>query len=360
MKTFKHLYPRIYDFENLHLAFRKARRGKRSRPDVAAFEMNLELELPRLQDELASETYCPSPYRHFTLYEGKPRRISAAPFPDRVVHHALCNAIEPIWEARFIHDSYACRKGKGTHAALDRATHFARRYRYLLQGDVVQFFPSVDHAILFNMLARHVACPPTLRLIESIIASGTGIHDAAYEMQWFPGDDLLAAARPRGLPIGNQTSQFWANVYLHELDRFVKQSLHCPAYLRYCDDFLLFADDKPTLHQWRRQIEAFLVSLRLKLHAHKTTVYPVSNGIPFLGFRVYPAHRRLQRSNGLRFQRRFKKLLRHHQTGATNTAKMNASVQGWVAHAVHADTYRLRQSIFQRATIPPAEAVGPT
>jgi len=279
MKTFKNLYPRIYDFENLYLAFHKARRGKRSRPDVATFEMNLELELPRLQDELASETYHPSPYRHFTIYEGKPRRISAAPFRDRVVHHALCNVIEPIWEARFIHDSYACRKGKGTHAALDRATCFARRYRYVLQGDAVRFFPSVDHAILRDLLARHIACRPTLRLVERIIASGVGIHDIGYGMQWFPGDDLLAAVRPRGLPIGNQTSQFWANVYLHELDLFVKQSLRCRAYLRYCDDFLLFADDKPTLHRWRWEIEAFLANLRLKLHARKTTVYPVCQNL---------------------------------------------------------------------------------
>jgi RNA-directed DNA polymerase len=355
MKTFKHLYPRIYDFENLYLAFHKARRGKRRRPDVAAFEMNLELELPRLQDELASQSYHPSPYNHFTIYEGKPRRISAAPFRDRVVHHALCNVIEPIWEARFIHDSYACRKVKGTHAALDRATYFARRYRYVLQGDIVQFFPSVDHAILRDLLARRVACSPTLCLIERIIASGAGIHDAAYEMQWFPGDDLLAASRPRGLPIGNQTSQFWANVYLHELDRFVKQSLRCPAYLRYCDDFLLLADDKPTLHHWRQEIETFLISLRLKLHARKTTVYPVTSGIPFLGFRVYPTHRRLQRSNGLRFQRRLRKLLARYQAGSISLAEMNASVQGWVAHAAHGDTYRLRQCILEQAVIPPAD-----
>jgi RNA-directed DNA polymerase len=142
MKTYKELYPGIYAFENLYLAFRKARRGKRSRPDVATFEFDLELELPRLQEELATERFRPGPYRHFTLYERKPRRISAAPFRDRVVHHALVRVIEPIWEARFIFDSYACRTSKGTHAALDRCTHFARRYPFVLQGDMVQFF---DH-----------------------------------------------------------------------------------------------------------------------------------------------------------------------------------------------------------------------
>ena len=130
MKTYKNLYPQIYAFENLEQAFRKARRGKRHKPNVAAFEFNLDLELLQLQDELQAETYRPGGYRHFTIYDGKPRRISAAPFRDRVVHHALCNVTEPIWDeapdrARFIRDSYACRVGKGTHAALDRCTQFS-------------------------------------------------------------------------------------------------------------------------------------------------------------------------------------------------------------------------------------------
>lgn len=351
-KTYKNLYPKICAFENLYLAFRKARRGKRSRPDVAAFEHNLELELVHLQDELRAERYRPGRYRHFTIYESKPRRISAAPFRDRVVHHALCNIIEPIWEARFIRDSYACRVGKGTHAALDRCTQFARRYPYVLQGDIVQFFPSVDHAILRDLLARHIACPPTLRLIERIIASGAEIHRAEYRMVWFPGDDLFAIHRPRGLPIGNQTSQFWANVYLHELDRFVKQELRCPAYLRYCDDFLLFADDKPTLHRWKREIGAFLQRLRLVNHPHKSRVYPVTCGIPFLGFIVFPDHRRLQRGNGVRFARRLRALVAAYGAEAIPLDRVTASVQGWVAHASHGDTYGLRRSLLNACVMP--------
>jgi len=353
MKTYKHLYPHICAFDNLYKAFRKARRGKRSRPDVAAFELNLELELPQLQDELVSQTYHPGPYRHFTIYERKPRCISAAPFRDRVVHHALCNLIEPIWEARFIADSYACRVGKGTHAALDRCTHFARRYPYVLQGDIVQFFPSVDHAILRRVLARRIACPRTMQLTNLIITSGIGIHRDTYRMVWFPGDDLWAFNRPRGLPIGNQTSQFWANAYLHEMDEFVKRTLRCRAYLRYCDDFLLFAEDKPTLHRWRRDIQEFLVSLRLRLHPDKTTVYPVTNGIPFLGFQLFPNHRRLRRDNGVHFQRRLKRILGHYATGQLLPDRLDASVQGWIAHVGHGDTWGLRRSIFERFVIPP-------
>ncbi len=347
MKTFKNLYPQIYTFANLERAFRKARRGKRHKPNVAAFECNLDIELLSLMDDLAGESYRPGGYRHFHIYDGKPRRISAAPFRDRVVHHALCNVIEPIWEARFIHDSYACRPGKGTHAALDRCTHFARRYPYVLQADIVQFFPSVDHEILHNLLARYLACPPTMRLVDKIIDSGRGIHAARYQMQWFPGDDLLAAARPRGLPIGNQTSQFWANVYLHELDRFVKQELRCPAYLRYCDDFMLFAPDKPTLHRWRQEIEVFLTTLRLKIHTCKTSVHPVANGIPFLGFIVYPTHRRLKRSNGVAFQRRYKRQRRQLAHGTLSYRQLDQSVQAWIAHAAHGDTWGLRCSLLR-------------
>jgi retron-type reverse transcriptase len=354
MKTFKNLYPQIYTFANLESAFHKARRGKRHKANVADFECNLDMELLALYDELHSESYRPGGYRHFHIYDGKPRRISAAPFRDRVVHHALCQIIEPIWEARFCRDSYACRLGKGTHAALDRCTHFARRYPHVLQCDIVHFFPSVDHQILHNLLARYIACPPTLRLVDKIIASGQGIHDGRYETQWFPGDNLLAAHRPRGLPIGNQTSQFWANVYLHELDRFVKQELRCQAYLRYCDDFMLFAHDKSTLHCWRREIETFLITLRLKIHQDKTSVHPIANGIPFLGFIVYPTHRRLGRRNGLAFQRRYKHQLRQVARGELTYQQLDQSVQAWIGHASHGDTWGLRRALL-RPPIPKAQ-----
>ena len=352
MKTYKNLYPQLHDFENLYQAYRKARKGKRSRPDVAAFEMDLEPELVRLQDELKDGSYRPGPYRHFTIYESKPRRISAAPFRDRVVHHALCRVIEPIWERRFIHDSYACRAGKGTHAALDRCTHFLRRHRYALQCDIVQFFPSVDHEILFGMLADKIANRRILRLIGLILDSGDGIHNASYRMQWFPGDDLLAACRPRGLPIGNQTSQFWANVCLHALDEFVKRTLKCHAYLRYCDDFLLFADDKAVLHEWRDAIAAFLDTLRLRIHPDKTSVHPVIRGTPFLGFLLFPGHRRLAAANGHAFRRRLHADFDLLEAGRLHRADLDQRVRSWVAHAQHGDTWGLRRAILGARPIP--------
>ena len=288
MKTYKRLYPQITAFENLRRAFKKAARGKRKRGDVAAFEYHLEANLLALQEELLTETYSAGAYFSFRIYDPKPRLISAAPFRDRVVHHALCQAIEPLWERRFIHDTYACRVGKGTHAALDRCTEFARRYPYVLQCDIEHFFPSLDHDLLYAQFERLIADPKTLRLCRKILDSGAGVHPPVGNPVYFPGDDLFAALRPRGLPIGNLTSQFWANVYLNPLDQFIKRELKCRAYLRYVDDFLLFAAEKSTLHTWRKLVISFLTGLRLRLHENQAAIFPVATGAPFLGWRCTP------------------------------------------------------------------------
>ncbi len=355
-KTFKHLYPQICAYENLYAAFRAARKnGKRKKDNVAAFEYNLEGELQKLQDELAQKTYHPGPYHHFYIFERKRRKISAAPFRDRVVHHALCNVIEPIFEARFIFDSYACRVGKGTHRAIERAQGFARRYPYALQCDIAQFFPSIDHAILRGLLARYIADEDALWLIEQILASGVGVLADEYTMQYFPADDpstgsgqgLFAVNRPRGLPIGNLTSQFWANVYLNELDYFVKHQLHCPAYVRYADDFILFGDDKRALHAWRAEIIAFLQTLRLELHEERAAVFRTHDGFTFLGFRIFPYVRRLRKDNARAFARRLRGMRDAYSAGDIPLEKLNERVQSWVAHASFGNTYRLRTHIFQ-------------
>jgi hypothetical protein len=275
-----------------------------------------------------------------------------------VVHHALCNIIEPIWETRFIANSFACRVGKGTHAALDRAQGYARRFRYVLQGDIVQFFPSIDHAILRRLLARRIADRETMVLIDRILESGAGVLESEYTLHYFPGDTLLTPLeRLRGLPIGNLASQFWANVYLHELDTFVTQTLRQGAYVRYADDWLLFGNDKATLHAYRQQIAAFLVGLRLVLHERKTQVYPVETGIPFLGFRLYPAYRRLKRPNLVRFKRRMRRLLDDYARGDLPLARLQSSINGWIAHARHGSTYRLRTRLM-REIIPRREEQG--
>lgn len=352
IKTYRQLYPQVCDFENLYLAYRAARKGKRSSATVAAFEFNQESELAQLQAELANKQYQPGLYHSFYVHDPKQRLISAAPFRDRVVHHALCRVIEPIFEARFIHDSYACRVGKGTHKALDRCQQFARRHRYVLQCDVKQFFPSIDHAILRDRLAHWLADADVLWLIDRILTSGIGVLAEAYTMAWFPGDEPAAVQRPRGLPIGNLTSQFWANVYLDILDQFVKRELKVGAYLRYCDDFLLFGDDKAQLHSWRQAVIDKVAGLRLTLHEGRAQVFPVTTGIPFLGFRVYPTHRRIKRRKAVAFGRRWRNLLQAYANGELSREGLEVSLQGWIAHARHGDTYRLRRSLIWSAVIP--------
>ena len=346
MKSYKHLYEQVWDWDNLYLAYRKARKGKRGRPPAATFEFDLEANLVTLQQELREKRYEPGAYSSFYIHEPKRRLISAAPFRDRVVHHALCNVIEPIFERSFIFDSYANRAGKGTHAALDRAQQFARRYRYVLQCDVKQFFPSLDFAILRETLARKIADADVLWLIDRILASGVGVLSEEYDMEWFPGDDLLAATRPRGLHIGNLTSQFWANCYLNPFDHFVKRDLRCGGYVRYVDDFLLFGDDKPTLWTWRQAVVERLASLRLTIHpgAHPR---PVTEGFPFLGFVVYPAHRRLKRRKVIHFRRKLRTNMRAYRAGKMPMSKVSASVLGWINHARYGDTWRLRRAILR-------------
>ena len=347
------MYAEICSWDNLLLAYRKAAKGKRGLPPAATFEYRLEDNLLALQRELIEQTYQPGSYTSFYIHEPKRRLISAAPFRDRVVHHALCNIIEPIFERSFIDDSYANRKGKGTHRALDRCQQFARRYYYVLQCDIRQFFPSIDHAILREILARKIDDAQGLWLIDRILASGIGVLSEEYALVRFPGDDsaperaAFAANRPRGLPIGNLTSQFWANCYLSPFDHFVQRELRCSAYLRYVDDFLLFDDDKQRLWNFKRAINARLAKLRLTIHGECAQVRPVADGIPFLGFVVFPETRRLKRRKGVSYARRLREMARAYEAGALTLEQVTASVRGWVNHVRYGNSVGLRRALLK-------------
>jgi hypothetical protein len=345
------MYMQLCSWENLLLAYRKASRGKRGGASVAAFEHRLEENLLQLQHELLTQTYVPGPYTSFFIHDPKRRLISAAPFRDRVVHHALCNLIEPIFERGFIFDSYANRIGKGTHRALDRCQQFARRYPFVLQCDLKQFFPSIDHETLTGLLLRKISDARVGWLIERILASGVGVLSDEYAMAYFEGDDLFAANRPRGLPIGNLTSQFWANVYLDPFDHFVKRELRCPAYVRYVDDFLLFAEDKLTLWRWLDALGVRLARFRLTLHtgAHPK---PVTEGVSFLGFRIFPQRRRLRSRKGIQFRRRLRADLNDYADGRKRLVAITATVRGWVNHVRYANTYGLRRRLLGAMILP--------
>ncbi len=338
------LYEQLWNWPNLLLAYRRASRGKRGRGVVAAFEHGLEDNLLDLQQALRSCSYRPGTYRSFCIHEPKRRLISAAPFRDRVVHHALCAVLEHTWEASFIHDSYANRLGKGTHRALDRVQACSRRFAYVLQCDIQQFFPSIDHEVLQSILYRKMADEQVRWLIEQILESSVGILDKEYSMVYFSGDDLFAGLRARGLPIGNLTSQMWANCYLNQFDHFVKRELRCPGYVRYVDDFVLFGNDKRQMWEWKQAIQDRLAQLRLTVHAGAHP-RPVVEGIPFLGFVVYPERCRLKRRKGIHFQRKLRMQLEASRKEKLSPGKVQASVNGWVNHVRYANTVGLRKKV---------------
>ena len=358
------MYEQICSWDNLLLAYRKAAKGKRGRGAAAGFEHHLEDNLVSLQEDLLAQAYVPGPYTSFFIHEPKRRLISAAPFRDRVVHHALCNVIEPIFERSFIADSYANRVGKGTHRALDRCQEFARRYRYVLQCDVRQFFPSIDHAILRDTLARKIGDSEVMWLVDRILESGVGVLSKEYEMTWFPSDDpstdsgqgLWAALRPRGLPIGNLTSQFWANCYLNPFDHFVKRELRCEGYLRYVDDMPFFGDDKAMLWDWHGAVVERLAGRRLTIHPGAQP-RPVAEGVPFLGFVVYPDRRRLKRRKGIDFRRRWWALVELYAAGEVSLEQVTASAQGWANHSRYGNTVGLRKAVLGSVAMPQGHRV---
>ena len=344
---------------SLLAAAHAAARGKRSRPDVARFLVHLEPAIFQLSRELETASYQPGPYRTFEIQDPKPRQISAAPFRDRVVHHAFTRVAEPIFEPLFSADSYACRKGFGTHRALKAARRAAKRFPFALKGDIRKYFASIDHQILIQLLEKHIPCPRTLALARLIIAHS---NPQEAQLSYFPGDTLFTPyERCRGLPLGNQTSQFFANVYLDPLDQFIRQELQPGDYFRYVDDFLLFGDDKSKLAEMRHRIEVFLYDYRVNLHPGKTRDYRTQDGVTFLGWRLFPDRSRLVRPNVQRFRARMRALQRDYNAGCLDWDDVNSVVQSWIAHAAHGDTWRLRQQLFhQFSFFTPHRPVDPT
>lgn len=301
--------------------------------------------MQQLQSELIDRTYYPGNYRTFQISDPKVRLISAAPYRDRVVHHALCNIIQPLIERSLIADTYANAQGYGTHRALRRFTEFARSSQYILQCDIKKYFPSIDRAILKGSIRRKIKCDRTLWLIELIIDRS---NQQEFVLDYFPGDTLLTPLdRPRGLPIGNLTSQFFANYYLSGLDHFVKDRLRISKYLRFVDDFALFSDDYQELRDARLAIEDYLATLRLKLHPIKSQLFATQQGANFVGFRVLPDRVRVRNDNLRRARQRFKQLYRAYRQGSISIEDIHKRIGSWESHLKHGDTYRLRQHISQ-------------
>jgi RNA-directed DNA polymerase len=348
VKTHNHLWPKVVSWRNLCAAYDRCRRRKRGKPEAAEFDFAWESELLRLQRELCDGSYLPGPYRNFYIYEPKRRRISAAPFRDRVVHHALVRVLEPIYERRFIHDSYACRRRKGTHRAILRAQHYLRQHAFYLKTDIVRFFPNVDHVILLDTIGRNIRDPPLLDLVAKIIRSGVGVLANEATEHLFPGDDLFALLRPKGLPIGNLTSQFFANVLLDPIDHFIKEELRVPGYVRYADDLVLFGDDKQQIWEWRDRLHDRLGASRLTLHARKTQIRPARSGLKFLGMVLHRDSRRLQQSTLVRFNRRLRRLRWLWKHGQTTQYDIRRSLAASVAYANFGNSRGILRDLWRR------------
>jgi retron-type reverse transcriptase len=341
-KTYKNLYPQVFEFSNLYNAYLLARRGKRYRKEVLVFTRDLEENLIQLQNELIWKSYKTGRYREFYVYEPKKRVVAALPFRDRVVQHALVSVIEPIWERRFIFDSYACRPGKGTHAGVNRAQRFMRAVKrrhgkvYVLKADISKYFSNIDHNILRRLLKKRIVCGDTLQLLGNIIESTPG---------------------QAGIPIVNLTSQLFANIYLHELDEYVKYTCRVRYYARYMDDFIIVHHDKAYLQNCRYELERFLWSrLRLRTNA-KTQVFPVAlvrgRGLDFLGYKIWPSHKKIKKSSIKRMRKRLKKLQRDYAIGKIGLSAIKPRLMSWLGHAKHADAgsglHILTNAVFKRA-----------
>lgn len=350
-RTYNTLWPQFLEWSNWRLAYQRCRRRKRFQPAAVAFDFEWEAGLSQLRRELAEGTYQPGTYRHFTIHEPKERLISAAPFRDRIVHHALVNILEPLFERRFIHDSYACRRGKGTHAAIARAQQYLRCHAWYLKTDIVKFFPSIDHECLLQRVAKVVTDPHIVGLLRLLLSTGVEALPEAPPRHYFPGDDLFAILRPRGLPIGNLTSQFLANVFLDPVDHFIKEQLRVPGYVRYCDDLLLFGESKAEMWRVVDCLRERLAGVRLRLHADKTQVAPCAVGVKFLGFRVLPHGLRMTRQGVQRFVRRRRRQQRRFARGELTAHEVSLSIAAWLAHARRACAPGLRRDLLSQCTL---------
>lgn len=283
----------------------------------------MEREVVAIEQAVRDGSWQPGGYREFFVREPKVRMISAAPFRDRVVHHALVLVLEPFFERFFISDSYACRAGKGIHRAVKRYREWSRHARYFLKMDVEKFFASIDHAILLAALERHMKDRRMLDLAHRIVDGSNPQEPVLHD---FPGDDLFTPEERRhGLPIGNQTSQFLLNVYLDPLDQYVKRRLGVRRYLRYVDDLVVVSDSKAELHELRQRLEEFACTLCLRFNPRKCFLAPVEEGVRLLGYRVYPDCVRLVSDGVVRAHRRLRRLSRWLAAGRTTFDHVRAS-----------------------------------
>jgi RNA-directed DNA polymerase len=329
MKTHKNLYSQIYNMSNLLLAYRKARKGKTKKTYVIEFEGDILGNLFKLQEELINQTYQPKPLVTFILRDPKTRKISKSAFRDRIIHHALFKIIEPIFDKTFIHDSCANRIGKGTLFALKRFNFFKRKVTFnlkkeafCLKADIKHYFQEVNQDILLHIIKRKIKDEKVIWLIEKILKNFNN--------------------KEKGMPLGNLTSQFFANVYLNEIDYFIKYKLRVKYYIRYVDDFVILHESREQLKILKFEIKEFLKKeLKLELHPDKSKIISLSRGIDFVGFRIFWHYKLLRKRN----IHKIFLIVEKYKKGEVPKEKFLEIFQGWNAYAKWADSFKLLNNL---------------
>ena len=333
-KIFHNFFDEIISLENLFLAWDEFKRGKRNKPDVQKFEYNLEDNIFQLQQELKVKTYKHSNYKSFYIQDPKLRSIHKACVKDRVLHHAVFRILYPIFDPTFISDSYSCRIEKGTHRAVNRIQKFARKVSknntkncYILKCDILKFFNSISHNILISLIQKKIKDENTIWLISKIIESFS----------------ILAN---KGLPLGNITSQLFANIYLNELDQFVKHKLKEKYYIRYCDDFVILGENREYLEKLVPQINRFLnEKLKLSLHSDKISIRKYYRGVDSLGYVSFPHRRILRTKTKRRMFRKIEQRIERLKRGEISKKSFNQTIQSYFGVLKHCNSHKVIQNI---------------
>lgn len=338
----------ITSMDSLYNAHKLALKGKRNNYFATEFDHNLMTNLLSLQNSLRNQTYKPLPYRNKIIYEPKARIIQAPAYRDRIVHHAIYNVMAPFYERSFIHDSYACRTNLGIHAAARRTQYFLRSYDsssniYICQLDISKFYASINHDKLIGFMQKVIDDPPLINLLRTIVESTDSGH--LYDSLFSP-DSYFHTKGRRGLPIGNLTSQLFANIYLNQLDQYVKQNLKIRQYIRYMDDIVFFHPDKNVLKARQQDITNFLYEqLFLSINPRKNRIYPTKQGVAFVGYKIFPTYLLLRGSSVRHFKKHYRHQLNAVASGRLSRDDMQTTFDSWKAHASHASTKRLIKNL---------------
>jgi RNA-directed DNA polymerase len=339
MRVYTNLFEKIISLSNIFVSWEEFKSDKRKKADVQEFEFKLESNLFSLYRDLKGKRYVHYPYSGFYIYDPKVRHVHKASVRDRILHHAVFRILNPLYDKTFIANSFSCRIGKGTHKGVLAVERMIRRESrnftrpcFALKCDVRKFFDSINHRTLLNILSRKITDQDTMRLLDEVVESYTASQADLFDRQ--------------GLPIGNLTSQLFANVYMNEFDQFVKHKLKIINYARYTDDFVIVSSDRVYLENILELIKDFLdKKLQLSLHPNKISIRACHQGVDFLGYVALPCHRRVRTRTKRRIFRKLKERVTMFRRGLISDNTLSQSLQSYLGVFSHANAYQLSEEL---------------